>query len=155
MRDWQAWLERFQRVWASLRRAWVFARPYLDPERYSLPQLKWGFSAGAAVWVLLVGLIVLPGPGDNYGVNSSSYREASKRCSGSFSSRYECKSSIIIDGENSAFYGWMWRLVLVFGPPAGLVVYYHVIARRRDREHAEEARKRSALRRSSAIEPGE
>lgn len=155
MRDWQTWLERIQRVWASVRRAWVIVRPHLNPDRYTLRQLKWGFSAGAAVWVLLFGLIVLPGPSDNYGVKSSSYREASKRCSGSFSSRYECKSSIIIDGENRAFYGWMWRLMLVFGPPAGLVVYYHMIAGRREREHAEKARKRSALRQTSVAGQGE
>ena len=147
MRDWQIWLERMARVRASLGRAWVAARPYLDVDRYTLKQLRWGFSAGAAVWVVLIGLIVLPGPSDGYGVQSRHYRQASEGCAGSFSSRYECKSSIIIDGENAAFYAWVWRLVLVFGPPTGLVIFYHAITRRREREHAEQARKRSALRR--------
>ena len=142
MRDWQTWLERSRRVAATIR-------PYLDVERYALTRLKWGFSGIALVWLVLFGLLLLPGPTGDFGHRSASYRAASEKCEGSFASRYECKSGIIIDGENAAFYAWTWRLVLLLGPPTGLFAFYHIVARRRERERAEEARKRSTLRHAS------
>jgi hypothetical protein len=114
------------------------------PEDRQMPILKWCAVAVSTVWIAAAGwgeLSKMTLPDD---FRSDSYKREAERCGGSFSSRYECKSSIIIGNDNSAFYDWSLRLAIVFVPPALIAMLYGKVQKRRERE-AEEERERRAL----------
>lgn len=108
---------------------------------------KWLLIAIAAMWIAGAGWTQFSGTTSNYGIGSSSYRKASGACSGSYASRYACKSSALIAGENQAFVDWAVRLAIVFIPPLGLAIVFGFARRRHEEREAEEARRRIRARR--------
>lgn len=109
-----------------------------------MPILKWCAVAVSVLWMAAAGwgeLSKMSLPDD---FRSASYKREAERCGGSFSSRYECKSSIIIGNDNSTFYDWALRLAIVFVPPALIRMLYSKVQERRERQ-AEEERERRAL----------
>ena len=113
--------------------------------------LKGIMIAIALLWIAGAGWIQIPSSAGDYGLGSYSYRKASGACEGSFSDRYECKSSALISGENQAFIDWSVRLAIVFVPPLGLSIVYGFIRRRREEREAEEARRRNRARRRQTV----
>jgi hypothetical protein len=114
------------------------------PEDRQMPILKWCAVAVSVLWIAAAGwgeLSKMALPDD---FRSYSNKRVAERCGGSFSSRYECKSSIIIGNDNSAFYDWSLRLAIVFVPPALLALLYSRVQKRRERQ-AEEERERRAI----------
>ena len=86
------------------------------------------------------------------GLGSASYQRGASECEGSYASRYDCKSSILIAGENQAFFSWMLKIVIVFLPPIGLGRLYAALRRRHEAEIAQAARRRAMKRRDEAEE---
>ena len=114
----------------------------MRPDR-QMPILKWCAVAVSVIWIAAagwaeLGRIELP---DDF--RSASYKRAAERCAGSFASRYECKSQIIISNDNSAFYDWAMRLAIVFLPPALIALLYNRVQRRRERQEEEERERRA------------
>lgn len=105
----------------------------------------------AAVWIVGAGRSQFSGVQENYGVNTYAYKKTSRACKGSYASRYECKSSALIAGENQVFIDWSVRLAIVFVPPLGLSIVYGFIRRRREEREAEEARRRIRARRRQGV----
>lgn len=132
-----------QSVWRRFR-VEIGARPL------GLPIIKWIMIAVAAMWIAGAGWIQISGAPDDYGFNSRSYRKASGACEGNYASRYQCKSSAIISGENKAFIDWAVRLAIIFVPPLGVSIAYGYLRRRREEREAEEARRRIRARRQTA-----
>lgn len=85
------------------------------------------FSAALTIWY--VSTKPLP-----YDMRSSQVASRVSDCSGSFSSRYDCKSTILIGHDNRLFLIWLGRLAIVVAPL--LVIYgaYRVAARRLEDE---------------------
>jgi hypothetical protein len=109
-----------------------------------MPILKWCAVAVSVLWMAAAGwgeLSKIALPND---FRSASYKHEAEHCAGSFASRYECKSSIIIGNDNSTFYDWVLRLAIVFVPPALIGILYSKVEERRERQ-AEEERERRAL----------
>ncbi|MGE5148043.1 MAG: hypothetical protein ACM3N5_14915 [Candidatus Eiseniibacteriota bacterium] len=106
--------------------------------------LKWGALAVALLWTVAAGWgelskAELP---DNF--RSAAYKRQAEKCEGSFESRYECKSHIIINNDSSTFNDWVLRLAIVFGPSILIWVLYSRVQDRRERL-AEEERERRAV----------
>lgn len=106
--------------------------------------LKWGALAVGLLWAIAAGWgelskIELP---DDF--RSPAYKRQAEKCEGSFARRYECKSAIIINNDNSTFYDWALRLIIVFGPPTLIWGLYNRVQARRERQ-AEEERERRAV----------
>jgi hypothetical protein len=109
-----------------------------------MPVLKWCAVAVSVLWIAAAGwgeLSKISMPED---FRSTAYKRQAEHCSGSFANRYECKSSIIIGNDNSAFYDWVLRLAIVFAPPLLLAGLYSKVQQRRERQ-AEEERERRAV----------
>ena len=106
--------------------------------------------AVAFAWVLGVGWVQFSDVFTDYGLGSSSYQRGSSECEGSYSSRYDCKSSLLIAGENAAFFSWMMKFLIVFLPPIGLGRLYAAVRRRHEAEIAQAARRRAMKRRNEA-----
>jgi len=130
--------------------AWRQFRAEISARPLGLRVVKWIMFAIAAIWITGVGWIEISGAPDDYGFRSASYRKATKRCGGSYASRYECKSSVIIAGQNKAFIDWTVRLAIIFTPPFGLVFVFGYIRRRREEQEAEAKRRRIRARRLTA-----
>ena len=106
--------------------------------------LKWGALAVGLIWAIAAGWgelskMELP---DNF--RSTSYKRQAEKCEGSFQNRFDCKSAIIINSDNSTFNDWVLRFAIVFGPPVLIWVLYNQVQRRRERQ-AEEERERRAV----------
>lgn len=87
--------------------------------------------------------------------NSGSFvRSGAPPCSGSFSSRYECRSSRLINSENALFLSWGKRIAVVFLPPLALLYLFGKYARRREDREAERARQAVLKRRRAQREGG-
>lgn len=129
--------------------AWKQFRVEIGARPLGLPVLKWLMIAIAAAWIAGAGWMQISGATSNYGIGSSSYQKASRACGGSFASRYSCKSSAIIAGENQAFVDWAVKLAIIFIPPLGLTIVFGIVRRRREERQAEEARRRIRARRLS------
>lgn len=108
--------------------------------------IRWTAVAVSSLWIAAIGWSQFGGAAGDYGFRSEAYGKAAAGCGGSYSSRYECKSAIIIDGENEAFYDWVGRFALVFGPP---LAAWYAVGRLRQRHEREQAARnhREALRR--------
>jgi hypothetical protein len=104
----------------------------------------------ALAWIAGVGWLQFSDTFTDYGLGSTSYQRGASECEGSYSSRYDCKSSILISGENQAFFDWMMKLIIVFLPPIGLGRLYAAVRRRHEAEIAQAARRRAMKRRSEA-----
>lgn len=121
--------------------------------------IKWTAIAVSSLWIGIMGWSEFSDPPDNYGFRSDSYSKSAASCGGSYSSRYECKSAIIIAGNNSAFYDWVGRFALVFGPPLALGYGFGRLRERHEREEAErrrrEARRRRERELAAAGRPGQ
>lgn len=135
----------------SVRSAWRRFWAEISARPLGLPVLKWTMIAIAAVWIVGAGRSQFSGVQENYGVNTYAYKKTSRACKGSYASRYECKSSALIAGENQVFIDWSVRLAIVFVPPLGLSIVYGFIRRRREEREAEEARRRIRARRRQGV----
>lgn len=99
-------------------------------------------------WIGLVGWREIVA-GDLFGGSGASSRFGVSSCSGSFSSRYECRSSRLISSENAVFVSWGKGIAVVFVPPLALLYLFGKYARRREDREAERAR-RAVLKRKRA-----
>jgi len=115
----------------------------------SLSTVRMVMIAAALIWIAGAGWFLLADSIGELGSRSSDYRREAARCSGSYSSRYSCKSSAMISLENSAFIAWSLRLGAIFGPPFGLAFVFRQMRRRHEEAAAEQARRR-ALRKRTA-----
>jgi hypothetical protein len=104
----------------------------------------------ALAWVVGVGWVQFSDVFTDYGLGSTSYQRGASECEGSYSSRYDCKSSLLISGENQAFFSWMMKILIVFLPPIGLGRLYAAVRRRHEAEIANAARRRAMKRRNEA-----
>jgi len=104
----------------------------------------------ALVWLAVVGWLQFSDAIGDYGVGSTTYQRGASECEGSYSSRYDCKSSILIAGENQAFFSWLFKFMIVFLPPIGLAYLYSAVRRRHEAEIAQAARRRALKRRNDA-----
>jgi len=105
--------------------------------------------AVAFVWLAGVGWLQFSEAVGDFGLKSASYQRGSSECEGSYASRYDCKSSILIAGENQAFFSWLLKFAIVFLPPIGLGYLYGAVRRRHEAEIAQAARRRALKRRSA------
>jgi hypothetical protein len=129
---------------------WKRLRADIGARLPGLPVNKMIAITVATLWIAGAGWVQISGSTNDYGFTSRSYRKAIKACEGGYASRYECKSSTIISGENQAFIDWMLRLAIIFLPPLGLAIGYGYLRRRREEREAEEARRRIRARRRTA-----
>jgi len=104
----------------------------------------------AFAWIVGVGWLQFSEAIGDYGLKSTSYQRGAAECEGSYARRYDCKSSILISGENAAFFTWLLKFVMVFLPPIGLGFLYGAVRRRHEAEIAQAARRRAMARRSEA-----
>jgi hypothetical protein len=104
----------------------------------------------ALAWIVGVGYMQFSDVISDYGLGSASYQRGASECEGSYASRYDCKSSILIAGENQAFFSWLMKFVIVFLPPIGLGRLYAAVRRRHEAEIAQAARRRAMKRRDEA-----
>ncbi len=130
---------------------WKRLRAEIATRAIGLPVRKLIMIAVAMFWIVGVGWIQIAGSSNDYGFTSPSYRKAIRDCEGSYASRYECKSSTIISGENKAFIDWTIRLAITFFPPLGLGIAHGYLRRRREEREAEEARRRVRARRRQTV----
>jgi hypothetical protein len=100
-------------------------------------------------WLAGVGWLQFSDVFGDYGTGSASYRRGAAECEGAYSRRYNCKSSILIAGENRAFYSWLLKFGIVFLPPIGVGYLYGAVRRRHEAEVAEAARRRALARRNA------
>lgn len=82
-------------------------------------RLKWAVNGGGALWLVLVGWLMvatLPESAvQNHG--SSMVKDRMESCAGSFSERFDCKQKIIIASGRETFYVTALRFLLVIVPP--------------------------------------
>lgn len=104
----------------------------------------------AIAWIAGVGWLQFNEVFTDYGLGSASYQRGAGECEGSYSSRYDCKASLLIAGENAAFFSWFLKFVIVFLPPIGLGRLYAAVRRRHEAEIANAARRRAMRRRNEA-----
>lgn len=69
-----------------------------------------------------------------YDLHASQVSARVDDCKGSFSSRYDCKSSILIDRDNRLFYLWLSRLGIIAGPLLFVYIGYRLATRRLEDE---------------------
>ena len=114
----------------------------------------WIFALCAA-WIGVVGWREVVVRGDLFEIRGAALRSGASSCSGSFSSRYECRSSRLINSENTIFVSWGVRIALIALPPLTLLYLFGKYARRREDREAERARqaalKRKRDRRASEL----
>lgn len=103
----------------------------------------------AFVWLAGVGWLQFSEAIGDYGLKSATYQRGSSECEGSYANRYDCKSSILIAGENQAFFSWLLKFAIVFLPPIGLGYLYGAVRRRHEADIAQAARRRALKRRSA------
>ncbi len=109
-------------------------------------------------WIGLVGWREIVA-GDLFYSSAASSRFSAPACSGSFASRYECRSSRLISSENAVFVSWVKSIGVVFVPPLTLLYLFGKYARRREDQEAERARqavlkrKRAQRESESELEP--
>lgn len=108
-------------------------------------------------WVGLVGWHEIT-RGDLF-KSRSAYSSSGSSCSGSFSSRYECRSSGLIDGDNAVFVSWGKSFAVALVPPLALLYLFGKYARRREDREAERVRqavlKRKRAQRAQSESEGE
>ena len=100
-------------------------------------------------WIGAVGWSEFVVRGDLLAIRGVALRSGASSCSGSFSSRYACRSSLLINSENTIFLSWGKRVAVVFVPPLALLYLFGKYARRRDDREAERARQ-AVLKRKRA-----
>jgi hypothetical protein len=114
----------------------------MEADRH-MPILKWCAVAVSVIWIIAAGwgeLSKMELPND---FRSASDKREAERCGGSFARRYECKSSIIIGNDNTTFYDWVERLVIVFLPPLLIGLLYGKVQQRREQQVEEERERRA------------
>jgi len=108
-------------------------------------------------WAGIVGYHEIVVRGDLLDIRGSALRSGAKSCSGSFSSRYECRSSRLTNGENAIFVSWGKGIGLVTLPPLTLLYLFGKYVRRREDKEAESKRqaflKRKRDQGASGLEP--
>ena len=103
---------------------------------------KWAVVATGAIWLLAVGWSQFVNFDTSYRYKSQYYvssaqdsnveRKLVKRnCWGSFSRRYECRSSIRLANQRQVFAVWSKKMMIVFGPPLVLFAGYRLVIRPR------------------------
>jgi len=105
-------------------------------------------------WIAGIGWVQFSEAINDFGVSSRTYQRGSSECEGSYKSRYDCKSQILISGENDAFMSWLLKFAIVFLPPIGVGFLFGAIRRRYESDVAEAARRR-ALRRRTPPQDGQ
>ncbi len=117
----------------------------------------WVFALCVA-WIGVVGWREVVVRGDLFEIRGAALRSGASSCSGSFASRYECRSSRLINSENAIFVSWGVRIALIALPPLTLLYLFGKYTRRREDQEAERARqvvlKRKRKQRESESEPG-
>lgn len=103
-------------------------------------------------WVGAVGWREFVVRGDLFEIRGAALRSGASSCSGSFSSRYACRSSRLINSENKIFLSWGMRIAVVFVPPMALLYLFGKYARRREDKEAERARQAVLKRRRAQRE---
>ncbi|MCZ6861168.1 MAG: hypothetical protein O7I42_12995 [Alphaproteobacteria bacterium] len=107
-------------------------------------------------WVGVAGWREFVSHGDLFDIRGTATRSGGSSCSGSFSNRYECRSSRIISIDNAIFVSWAKRIAVVFVPPMALLYLFGKYARRREDQEAERVRqavlKRKRAQRESELE---
>lgn len=82
-------------------------------------RLKWAVNGGGALWLVLVGWLMLATLPDSAVQNhgSSMVKDRMENCAGTFSERFDCKQQIIIASGRETFYVTALRFLLVIVPP--------------------------------------
>lgn len=112
---------------------------------------KWAVIAIGAIWLLAAGWSQFSEVDTSYFYKSKHYvssaqdrnvqRKLAKRiCKGSFSQRYECRSSIMSTNEWQLFAVWAMKIMIVFGPPLVLHSGYRLAIRQRPQTVRSKAR---------------
>jgi hypothetical protein len=81
----------------------------------------------SAVWIVLsVYQEFLDIEPARYGFKSPEVEARMRNCTGDFHQRYDCKEAAILAKGRDSFLIWMWKMVIVIGPPAavGLLINY-------------------------------
>ena len=102
-------------------------------------------------WIGLVGWREIVS-GELFGSRGATSRFSASPCSGSFSSRYECRSSRLISGANAHLVSWGQSLAVVVVPPLALLYLFGKEARRREDREAERVRQAVLKRKRSQRE---
>lgn len=103
-----------------------------------------GIIVAATLWLAIAGWLQFGMSDGSRSNRYSSYQTRQQNCSGSFSQRYDCRSSLTISRGRNDFYKWSRKLAIVFMPP--LIVGIGWSRYRRRLEKAEEAGRRARAR---------
>ncbi|MHA1537372.1 MAG: hypothetical protein ACTSUD_07440 [Alphaproteobacteria bacterium] len=103
-------------------------------------------------WIGLVGWREFVIRGDLLEIRGAALRAGAVACKGSFSSRYDCRSSRLLNSENAIFFSWGSRIAVVFVPPMALLYLLGKYARRREDREAERLRQAHLKRRRAERE---
>lgn len=102
--------------------------------------LRFWIIALCVAWIGVVGWREAVVRGGLLEIRGAALRSGASSCRGSFSSRYACRSSRLIDSENTIFLSWGKRIAVIALPPLALLYLFGKYVRRREDREAERAR---------------